>query len=613
MKPRMRLTALTIAVLGTTLAVPAESKPLIGQAGRGVVAPAGFASTVWAEAPIVATTLTWGPDTGDAAIVANAQRYLHGTLLYVGGVAGNPVACEGCGQVVAFNDERQLVTPMAAEGSVAVADGFNAVLGIAFGPDETMYVADNIATPAPRGRVVAAKDTDGDGYFETKRVVLKNIPNGRHQTNGLSFGPDGMIYLANGNATDDGIECGPDTDPDTREDPVCPDPERRPWTGSIIRVNPAWDNVDLLTDVRVDSDIRYAPDGLDDESVLVAQGFRNIYDVDFNPARANEVWTPMNGPDNPSGSEPIYGLPIDDEFQIQVGTDPETGQPIFEDSPIIEDAGFPSCVYDPHWNEFPRPQIGGHEHPGQPDPQNNLNDAVIAQFGSCESKKASVLRPRAVLKEGHEGTSGLAFERGGNFPARYDGDLFIAEWGSIWNLNGGKPNGHKVLRLNVNPDGTVSGMQQEFFTSPLPMDVTFGANGYMYVADMTGQIYEIRFVADAVGEEVVVEIAEPTEGRVQFVPQSVPVVRGQKVTWVNNTDSPQRIVCRQRVYPQEPNPSDLQATPIVLCGEINSPLIPAGGRYSHTFEDFPSVYHYAASDAANEAATGTVVLSPVER
>ena len=592
---RARSALVIFAVLGGLLAqAPARGGDYPPQVVRGLTVPAGFAATLYAQADLTPTTLTFGPDSAGVGL-ASARR-LHGTLLYVGGVSGSPFSCNGCGVVAAFNDEHAPVTP---NNEPFVADGLNQVLGIAFGPDGTLWVTDNASS---RGRVLALKDLDADGYFENKRVVLKNIPTGRHQTNGLTFGPDGMLYVANGNATDDGLECGPPLPPENSVE--CPpgDVERKPWTGSIIRVDPSWTDVDLLADVRVDGDPFYAEDGLDDEGVLVSSGYRNIYDVDFRPGAPTEIWTPMNGSDDPASSEPLYALDVANE-QI-VGFDPDTNEPIY--GPIIEDAGFPSCLYDPHINPFPQPSLGHPPHPGIAEPQDNLNQAVIDRFGPCQ--KETILRPRAIFGSGHEGTSGLAFERGAQFPARYDGDLFAAEWGSLWNLNGGTVTGHKIVVFDINPDGSV-GEEREFMSGALPMDVTFGPDGMLYMADMTGQIYQVQHVSDAATPDVS-QVDMTTN---QFVPQAITIVRGATVRWNNTDGTPHTVACEagvQLVDPQE-EPENVTKCPEGFGSNGN---VPAGGSYSFTFP-IPGVYHYHSTNTAVETNTmrGTVIVLPMER
>lgn len=601
MSRRIRTVVVSLSLVGGLLAqAPGQAQDLewTPHWSRGLTVPTGFVARVFAQSTNVPTTLEWGPDTGG--------ELRHGAYLYVGGITGNPTSCSDCGTVVAISDEGNQHT---------AASGLQSVLGLTFGPDNTMWVADNLDN---RGRILALRDTDGDAVFETRRVVLKNIPNGRHQTNGMTFGPDGMLYVANGNATDNGIDCGPPLGP---QDPVglpepiksfyednfrnieCAVPELEPWTGSIIRVDPTWEDVDLLADVRVDPDPFYAEDGMDDETVLVAEGFRNIYDVQFNPRKPNEIWTPMNGPDNPSGSEPLYGFEVDNE-QI-VGFDAETNEPIY--GPIIEDAGFPSCIYDGHNNIFPNPSIGGHDHDGDPVPGETPHGGVVEKFGPCVPEE--IMWPRDVLNEGHEGTAGLAFERGDNFPAKYEGDLFIAEWGSLWNLNGlpgpgavfngWGPTGHKVIHLDMDADNNVI-RERVFMSGVLPMDITFNEDGYMYVADMSGQIYEIQSVVDP-GQDAAV-VVEMRQG--QFVPQTLPILRGQTVTWRNFGETAYDITAQPSIRLVEPTNN------VFTPSEMNSGPIPPGGTHSFTF-DIPGVYHYW-SEAGGNAMRGTIVVTTQE-
>jgi glucose/arabinose dehydrogenase len=37
---------------------------------------------------------------------------------------------------------------------------------------------------------------EGEAGEDSKQIVLKDLPNGRHNTNGLALGPDGMLYVA---------------------------------------------------------------------------------------------------------------------------------------------------------------------------------------------------------------------------------------------------------------------------------------------------------------------------------------------------------------------------------------------------------------------------------
>ena len=550
---------------------PAASDTAIPQVARGLVPPLGFGLSEFAETPgLLPTSLTFGPD-GRLYVAA------------IQGVAvGNGFQFLSSGQILAFDN-------VGGRGGApeVVASNFNQLLGITFGPDGTLYAADNADNT---GRIQALRDADNNGVYEMRRTLIQNIPNGRHQTNGMAFGPDGKLYVANGNATDDGIECGPpDTGPGSEP---CAAPEKKPWTGAILRVDPAWENVDLQKDVRVDADGEFAADGKDDESVLVSPGYRNIYDVDFWPKDPSMIYTPMNGSDFPASNESLFRLDVDNT-QV-VGTNPD-GTPIR--GPVIEDAGFPSCMYGPHTNPFPLPAIGAHEHPENFEPEHNPNTAVTDRFGLCP--KDQVLRPLMFFNEGHNGTSGLAFERGNQFPDRYDGDLFVAEWGSIWNLNGGEVSGHKVTHIDIGPDGLPQ-RKREFLTGGAPIDVTFGPDGALYVADFQGQIFRVASVQDT-PDTATVEIHSG-----QFVPQVVTIPRGTKVLWVNLDTVAHNVRAQGAVVDDNP------PVPPNAGAEINSPGdIPPRGSHAHTFGETAGVWRYAST--TSPAAHGAVIVAPVDR
>jgi glucose/arabinose dehydrogenase/plastocyanin len=579
---RARIVLIALGLTASLLGQTSASSSSLPQAANGLTVPMGFGAGVFASTPgMVASSLTFGPD----------------GRLYVAAMVGL-----NNGRILAFEDLGGVGGP-----PQIVADGFGQVLGITFGPDGTLYATDN-NTDNFTGKIVALRDTNADGTYDQRRTVLHNIPNGRHQTNGMTFGPDGALYVANGNATDDGIECGP---PDGE---ACPagSVEKKPWTGAILRVNPAWQNVDLQNNVRVDADGQFAADGLDDESVLVSPGYRNIYDVDFWPGDPSMIYTPMNGSDMPASNEPLYRTDVNDTKVV--GQD-ASGAAIM--GPVIDDAGFPSCVYGGHSNSFPIPDIsegplGGHDHPETFEPSDNGNPATIDRFGPC--RKDEVLRPIMFFREAHNGTSGLAFERGGEFPHRYDGDLFVAEWGSIWNLNGAIPTGHKITHIEIDPDTGLPLRKREFMTGVLPMDVTFGPDGAMYVADMQGLIYRVVHVLET-SDTAVIEMQAG-----QFVPEIVNIPRDTSVLWVNLDTAAHSVVTQARVIGSEFPTIVAACVPRVgsgTCNEMDSPgPIPPRGTHRYDFGNTEGVWQYTGmTDATPTDATmqGTIVVGPTDR
>ncbi|MEX0787002.1 MAG: PQQ-dependent sugar dehydrogenase [Dehalococcoidia bacterium] len=75
-------------------------------------------------------------------------------------------------------------------------EGFDETTGAAFSPDGVLHVSS-------RGRVTAFSDTDGDTVADASDEIVSGLPNGRHQNNGIAFGPDGRLYITNGSTCDD--------------------------------------------------------------------------------------------------------------------------------------------------------------------------------------------------------------------------------------------------------------------------------------------------------------------------------------------------------------------------------------------------------------------------
>ncbi|MDQ3935834.1 MAG: PQQ-dependent sugar dehydrogenase [Actinomycetota bacterium] len=405
------------------------------QLARAIVPPAGFGHEFWSKVP-APTSLAFGPD----------------GKLYVTSLDGS---------VYVIGKDR-FPRPFAT--------GLTQPLGVVVADDGRVYVSDSEkdGDGLAWGKVLVLEDGDGNGSADRRATVVERLPNGRHNTNGLAFGPDGDLYVANGNRTDDGIECGP---PPTPVD--CGNPgEDQPLSGSLIRVDP---------------DARGATAS---DDMVVATGMRNVFDVAFWPNDRSIAYLPTNGPDDPAADDVLYATDVDD-FDEQPPADPE-GEPTR--TPRIDDMGFPSCLYNAHENAGAGEVGGHHEHGKSLSPMDNPNAAVIERFGPCP--KDSVHRPVATFG-GHVSADGLAFAHGSRFPGSYANDLFVAEWGNMWGAEDGHAVGHKIVRVNLRDDGTIArdhhGMPSvtEFASGALPIDLAFGPDGAMYVADQEGFVHRI--------------------------------------------------------------------------------------------------------------------------
>ncbi|MGQ0431182.1 MAG: cupredoxin domain-containing protein [Microthrixaceae bacterium] len=176
------------------------------------------------------------------------------------------------------------------------ATGFTNPLGIAFGPDGTLFVADSHSSTTP-GRTTDGRVWAVEPGGASMAIAVDGLPNGRHNTNGMAV-HEGRLYIANGNATDNG-------NPDSPGGPA-EVPDR---SGALLSIPLDGRNL-TSADVQVE-----------------ATGMRNIYDVEFRPG-TDEAWLPMNGPD---AFDP-YG----EDLLLKADT-----------AAAPADFGFPACLYGP--------------------------------------------------------------------------------------------------------------------------------------------------------------------------------------------------------------------------------------------------------------------------
>ncbi|MBI3764749.1 MAG: PQQ-dependent sugar dehydrogenase [Chloroflexi bacterium] len=133
-----------------------------------VTVPQGVAVAAWATGLTTPTSITFGPD-------------------------GRMYVAELSGEVVALSDKDG---DGRAEARQTFASGIPSPLGLAFRGND-LYVG-------RRGGVDVACDSDGDGAANEIKTLISNLPAGRHQTDGLAFGPDGRLYFSAGSRSDRG-------------------------------------------------------------------------------------------------------------------------------------------------------------------------------------------------------------------------------------------------------------------------------------------------------------------------------------------------------------------------------------------------------------------------
>jgi glucose/arabinose dehydrogenase len=146
------------------------------------------------------------------------------------------------------------------EEKALFASGFNEMTGLVFAQDGTLYVSS-------RGKVTTLRDTDGDNVADESVDIITGLPRGRHQNDGLAFGPDGKLYVTNGSTCD---ECE----------------EADPRSAAILQANADG------TGLRV-----------------YASGLRNAYDLVFDSQ--GRLWATDNGSDAPCATIDELNLIVD--------------------------------------------------------------------------------------------------------------------------------------------------------------------------------------------------------------------------------------------------------------------------------------------------------------
>lgn len=418
-----RLAALAAVLLLLTSTVPvADAQPI-----HPPDVAKGFTIEPLISNVTFPSAINWGPGDGDGPD-------LYATMLPV----------ERPGKVVRYKLTWTAAGPV-VDGRSTVASGFNKPLGIAFDGD-VAYVSDSYhSEEAGRTLGVVHRIDDGGG----RTAVVDKLPNGAHNTNHLRFGPDGQLYIANGNPNQNGQTGGP--------------PDVFPYSGAILSVDASfvsehpqvleWTDEDgeripanRIADHPVNADFA-------ENVTVVAHGFRNSFGVAFGPD--DRPWTAMNAFTTP-----------DAVYRIRRGTN--------YSFPFCVDSGRPGAVGDAI-EKVPSPVYDGASCAGEP-----TADALLGH---------------------HVGSTGLDFPRDGPwaFPQRGSGNfrrsVYIGQSGPFDYFNwpfdvladparDQHNTGHKVARVVLDAGGEPKKVRDFVDGLALPTDVRFGPQGAMYIADM---------------------------------------------------------------------------------------------------------------------------------
>lgn len=220
------------------------------------------------------------------------------------------------GQVRIVQDGKLRVTPLITFGEVSSADE-EGLMGLAVDPsystNKLIYAC--FATAADDGLINKVVRFEDQGNVTSQpQTILDNIPAARfHAGCRLGFGPDGMLYITTGDATD----------PDIAQDQTS-------LGGKILRIN---------------ADGSIPDDNPDPNSPIWSLGHRNPQGLDWHPV-TGELFATEHGPsgnDGPNGGDEVniiekgqnYGWPIVSHEE----TDARFTSPLLVFTPAVAPSG----------------------------------------------------------------------------------------------------------------------------------------------------------------------------------------------------------------------------------------------------------------------------------
>lgn len=481
------------------------------------------------------------------------------------------------GQILRYSTIWSQVGPVVQDVEV-FATGFTLPQGLAFDDEGTMYVSDvrenettstdENAAGRPLGRVTQIDAVSGD-----RDIIVDGLPNGQHNTNHIRFGPDGLLYLPNGNPNDHGNDTGtgqsdifpysgaflavdvngvddelPDTTPD--------DPAILNWRDS---------NGDRIADDDIVDHERNA--GFAEQVQVFAHGFRNIYDIAFAPDHlpyAGAAFTGQNGPQPPAEAQDVF-------YKIEAGS--------HHGFPFCFDRGDPGATGE---------EISKEANPASPNPQVTCGDKPTAD----------------AMLGWHVCATGLDFPPeessvpvDATFPEAMRSSAYLGECGpqqvdSIANQTVNDQatthnTGHKVARLALDDTGEPTSVNDFVTGLQSPTDVQFGPDGAMYISDVD-VIYRVSPTETPESPDATVPIAAVGQS---FVPAMVVVPEGTTVQWIGDilphTVTTSDELCKPHVENEACNPNE-DGDPNSFDKSLGSS--PANS-VSHTFTE-EGVYPY---------------------
>jgi glucose/arabinose dehydrogenase len=353
------------------------------------------------------------------------------------------------------------------------------VMGMAFGPDRSLYVFGN-ETESSKNRCIVRKSIlEGPARQWVTLAQTEWYPKSNtqwdHNCNAVAVSPDNKwVYLNSGSRTDHGeVQDAKGKFPDTREVPL---------TSALLRVSTTARNVTLPND-----EAKLKAGGF-----LFADGVRNAFDLAF--LANGDLIGVDNGPDMTLPDElnwlregRHYGFPwrygdVDTPVAVK-GFDSTKDGRLSEDFVAVQQKLY---KFDP---DFPKP-------PAQfSDPIVNLGpDADQFETADGKVQDASDLKQPLVGITAHSSPLGLVFDTAGALNKDDKGSGFFVSWGAAGGDQSDKGQDLVQIKLTKKGDNYQMSATQIARNFQNPMDSVLIGNK-LYVLDFggNGAIWEITF------------------------------------------------------------------------------------------------------------------------
>lgn len=345
-----------------------------------------------------------------------------------------------------------------------VVDSDERVRHMCFGPDGTLYF-----TTTPQSIIMAAKDKDNDGYFETLtqfHVSDKGVYTVLWYEGWLWYSESGAVYKLQ-DKDNDGVA---DEKLNVIADGILPSGGSHHYRPLLIHNGRLYTgigdagNINDMTDTEREKIWTFNLEGKDRK--LWCSGIRNTEKLVVRPG-TDEIWGMDHGSD-------WFGREVGDERGMQPITD---YNPPGEMNKYIE-GGF-----------YGHPFITGNRVPRY----EYVNRDDIIELA------AKTIVPQWCAGA-HWAPNGMMFYTGDQFPAEYKGDAFVAYHGS-WNrsvksgyqvtrvlFEDGRPYGEKPYVKFITDDQEVLGR---------PVDVIQAPDGTLFISeDNQNKIYRLKYVGE---------------------------------------------------------------------------------------------------------------------